>query len=296
MPPGATTLRVRRIGFLARSVPIVAGQAEYTVALERDVLHLEQQVVTGLATTVSSQSAANDVSVVNSQQLVEVPAPTVENALQAQVPGAVIDQNNGGAPGGGMTVQIRGMTSIYGVASPLYVVDGVIVNNSAVNSGTNAITNAAESNVAANIQDNGVNRIADLNPDDIASVEVLKGASATSIYGSKASAGVIVITTKKGTTGKPAWQISQKVGHYADAQEMALRTFPTLASAEAWGTPLGRSNAQVASVYAGPQNYQSQLYGNSQASYETDVSVSGLLQETGTQYFLSALSKYDNGI
>ena len=135
VPASAHTLTVRRIGYLAQTVTLTPGKTDYTVALEKDVLRLEAQVVTGVATTVSTQNAANAVAVVNTQEVNEVPAPTVENAIQGQIPGAIIQQNNGGAPGGGMQVQIRGITSIYADASPLYIVDGVIVNNETINSG-----------------------------------------------------------------------------------------------------------------------------------------------------------------
>lgn len=293
LPADAKQLTVRRIGFLETTVPLVAGQTAYTVTLARDVLRLQAEVVTGVATTVSSQSAANAVAVVNGQDLNAVPAPTVENAMQGLIPGAVIQQNNGGAPGGGMQIQIRGITSINANASPLYVIDGVIVDNDVINPGLNAITNANAVNVEPTSMDEGVNRIADINPDDIESIEVLKGASASAIYGSKASAGVIIITTKHGTAGKPKWEVSQKVGHFSDAATLPIRTFPTLGSAYAWGSAFGYDSSMIAANYAGPQNYQNQLFGNSQASYETDVSVSGT--QGPTEYFLSALSKYDNG-
>jgi TonB-linked SusC/RagA family outer membrane protein len=304
LPSDAKTLTVRRIGFLERVVPIVAGQSDYPIALARDVLRLQEQVVTGVATTVSSRSAANDVAVVTTQAVNEVPAPTIENAIQGQVPGALIEQNNGGAPGGGMQVQIRGITSINANASPLYVLDGVIVDNDVQNPGNNAITSASRSaGVGASSEDLGVNRIADINPDDIESIEILKGASASAIFGSKASAGVVVITTKKGKSGKALWSLSQKVGHFSDGQTLNIRTFPTLASAQAWyvnditrdtvPATIAADNAHIASLYGGPQDYQHQLFGNSQASYETDLSVSGT--QGATQYFLSGLSKYDNG-
>ncbi len=294
LPAGARSLTVRRIGYLAQTVPIVPGTTEYTIALQKDVLHLETQVVTGVATTVSARSAANDVAVVSREQISQVPAATVENAIQGAVPGAVIQQNNGGAPGGGMQVQIRGITSIRADASPLYVVDGVIVNNETTPTGENAITNAAGFNPAPNDQDNGVNRIADINPDDIESIEILKGASASAIYGSKASAGVVIITTKRGTAGKPQWTVSGKVGHFSDAQTLGIRSFPTLASAQAWGAPLGYSPATIAAAYAGPQDFQHQLFANPSASYESDVSVSGT--QGGTEFYLSGLAKYDNGV
>jgi TonB-dependent starch-binding outer membrane protein SusC len=298
LPTGAPSLTVRRIGYLGKTVPVAAGQMRYVVSLQRDVLHLEAQVVTGVATSVSTKSAANAVAVVSTTDINETPAPTIENAIQGQVPGAVIQQNNGGAPGGGMQVQIRGITSINANASPLYVVDGVIVDNETTSTGNNAITNSVGSSGPTSVEpqttDLGVNRIADINPDDIENIEILKGASASAIYGSKASSGVVVITTKRGTAGKPQWNLSQKVGHFTDAQDITLRTFPTLASAEAWGAEHGRTKAFIDGVYGGPQNYQSQLFGNSQAAYETDLSVSGT--QGGTQYFLSGLAKYDNGV
>ena len=293
VPQGAVTLTVRRIGFRAVTVPVAGDQGDVQVALIRDILELQQQVVTGVATTVSSENAANDVAVVTSENLNRAPAPTVENALQGKVPGAVIQQNNGGAPGGGMQVQIRGITSLFANAFPLYVLDGVMVNNETVNSGLNTITQA-DGGAASDEQDLSPNRIADLNPEDIESIEVLKGASASAIYGSKASAGVIIITTKKGRAGKPRIQLSQKVGQFSQSNTYGLRTFPTLASAVAWGNEYGYDPAFIKSVYGGPQNYQSQLFGNNQLSYETDASVSGI--SGNTQYFLSALAKYDDGI
>jgi TonB-linked SusC/RagA family outer membrane protein len=302
LPTDGRSLTVRRIGFLEKVVPVVAGQADYTITLAHDVLRLEAQVVTGVATSVSAKSSANAVAVVTPEQINQAPAPTIEGAVQGQIPGAIIQQNNGGAPGGGMQVQIRGITSINANASPLYVLDGVIVNNETVFSGTNALS-AAAGGVGSSEQDLGANRIADINPDDIESIEILKGASASAIYGSKASAGVVIITTKKGAAGKPQWSLSQKVGHFEDSQTLNLRTFPTLASAQAWHindvtlvkTPadIAADNAFIAGVYNGPQDYQNTVFGNRQASYETDLSVSGT--QAATQYFLSGLSKYDNG-
>ena len=136
MPADAKTLTVRRIGFLGKTVPIAAGRRTTRSPCDHDVLRLEAQVVTGVATTVSSQSAANAVAVVTSQEVNEVPAPTIENSIQGQIPGALISQNNGGAPGGGMQIQIRGITSINANASPLYVLDGVIIDNDIQQPGT----------------------------------------------------------------------------------------------------------------------------------------------------------------
>ena len=238
VPQGAATLTIRRIGFRAVTVIVAADQGDVAVSLARDILELQQQVVTGVATSVASENAANDVAVVTSANLNRAPAPTIENALQGKVPGAVIQQNNGGDPGGGMQVQIRGITSIFANAFPLYVVDGVIVNNETVNSGLNTITQS-NGGAGSSTQDMSPNRIADLNPEDIESIEILKGASASAIYGSKASAGVIIITTKKGKAGKPRIELSQKVGQFDISNTYGLRTFPTLASARRGATNTG---------------------------------------------------------
>jgi TonB-linked SusC/RagA family outer membrane protein len=292
VPQGAATLTIRRIGFRAVTVIVAADQGDVAVSLARDILELQQQVVTGVATSVASENAANDVAVVTTENLNRAPAPTIENALQGKVAGAVIQQNNGGDPGGGMQVQIRGITSLFANAFPLYVLDGVLINNEVVNSGLNTISQA-NGGVGSDEQDMSPNRIADLNPEDIESIEILKGASASAIYGSKASAGVIIITTKKGQAGKPKISLSQKVGQFDLSNTYGLRTFPTLNSALAWGNEYGYSPSFIKSAYAGPQNYQSQLFGNNQLSYETDASISGT--SGPTQYFLSGLAKYDNG-
>ncbi len=303
LPTDAKTLSVRRIGYHQATIPITPGVTDLTIALDRNVLKLEQQVITGVATTVSSKNAANDVAVVTASAVNEVPAPTMENAIQGKVAGAVIQANNGGAPGGGLQIQVRGITSINGNASPLYVIDGVIVNNETVNNDANAIsqsgggisTTGQPTGNAPSRQDNGVNRIADINPEDIETIEVLKGASASAIYGSQASAGVVVITTKKGTPGKPKWNLDTQVGHFALANELPDRTFPTLASALAWGQEFGKDPTLIRQVYAGPQDYQRQLFGNNQASYSANLSVSGTVAG-GTQFYLAGNSKYDNGV
>src|SRR5581483_8919188 len=123
---------------------LTPGTAEYTVSLTRDVLQLEQQVITGVATTISSHTSAT---------------------ANPVVPSALIEQNSG-APGGGLQVNIRGVTSINGNSDPLYVVDGVIVTNTVFPSGLNALSAAGSQNGGANpgMQDQSVNRIADLNP------------------------------------------------------------------------------------------------------------------------------------
>ena len=107
------------------------------------------------------------------EQLNRAPTPTIENALQGKIAGAII-RTNSGAPGGGSQVQLRGVTSIGSSNSPLYVVDGIPVSNDAIQSGLTTITQASRV-IGTSNQDQQVNRIADINPADIEDISVLKG-------------------------------------------------------------------------------------------------------------------------
>jgi TonB-dependent starch-binding outer membrane protein SusC len=229
-PDSAITLEVRRIGYAPGNVPVGADQAEVVVKLKADVLRLNQQVVTGQATSIARRNLANDVASVGAEQLTKTGTATIENALQGKVAGTIITANSG-APGGGLQVQMRGVTSIFGNSQPLYVVDGLPVSNTIVQSGLNAISSAG-SGINAGNQDNGVNRIADLNPDDIQSIEILKGPSAAAIYGSSAANGVIVITTKRrarlDSRSRSGWGRTRRRTRWARATSRWTRPTRTL--------------------------------------------------------------------
>jgi TonB-dependent starch-binding outer membrane protein SusC len=296
VPADAKTMEVRRIGYLGVTVPLVRGQTDYTIALKQDVLHLEQEVITGVATTTTSKTAATYDPVITADQLNGAPAATIENALQGKVAGVEVEQNSG-APGGGLQVNIRGVTSIYGNTEPLYVVDGVLVSNAVFATGLNAITGAGSQNGAGQPgnQDQSVNRIADLNPNDIESMQVLEGAAAASIYGSKAAAGVIVITTKKGSASKVEIDATQRFGTFNLEHELDVRHF-TLGQADIMGNFRGMDSTEVLANFnacKGFCDFQSSLYGGGELSNESDVTVRG--GTAATTYFLSGLTKYDNG-
>jgi TonB-dependent starch-binding outer membrane protein SusC len=293
VPSGAVTLRVRRVGYRSKDVPVPADQGEVRITLDKDVLQLEAQVVTGAATRISNVNAANDVAVVTGDQLSRVPTPTIENALQGKVAGAQIYANSG-APGGGMQVRLRGVTSINGASDPLYVVDGVIVGNDVLQPGTNAILGASAGSNASS-QDNGVNRIADLNPNDIESIEVLKGASASAIYGSKAANGVIIITTKSGQTGRTQFNVTQRLGTFDLSNKIGARRF-TLQEAIDYADGI-MTPEEVTDNWNrcnGFCDHEEQMFGENELSYETAMSVRG--GNTNTKFFASGLAKHDGGI
>ena len=310
---GTATLRVRRIGFKARLVPVEQSQTDVSVPLQQDILQLETQVVTGQATNISSRNAANAVAVVSGEQVNRVPAATLDNALQGKVAGAVISQNSG-APGGGTQVLIRGTNTVNGQFQPLYVIDGVIANNDAYPNGLNAITAAGAATPAAlagagsvgqqgagivSVQDQQVNRIADLNPNDIESIEILKGPSAGAIYGSKGANGVIIITTKQGKAGKPSISFTQRVGTQSLAKGYDLRCFSQSEAAsyiDANAAQFRFTSAQyfAQNPYAGCTDPQKQLFNGDGPSYETSASLRG--GASSATYFLAASAKRDQGL
>lgn len=297
-PEGPVTLLVRRIGYKRETVSLAAADSDATVTLQRDVLQLETEVITGAVTSVSRRNAANDVATISADQISAVQAPSIENALAGKIAGAQVIANSG-APGGGNQVRLRGVTSVFGSADPLYVVDGVIVSNETIQPGANALTGANRNTSNATNQDNGVNRIADLNPNDIETIEVLKGASASAIYGSKASNGVIIITTKqgRGSSAEGAGiNIVQRLGTRQLSGKFGLRRF-TIDEARTYGAGFGLSPADVDANFnkcGGFCDHEEELFGENPLSYETSISARGGVQ--GLNYFASFLNLNDGGI
>jgi len=296
-PVQAITLTIRRIGFPPQDVAVAATQESVTITMSRDPLKLEEVVVTGLATGMSRRNLANSVASVGAEEVSKVPATSIENALQGKVAGAQIQQNTG-APGGGNRIRLRGITSLISTANPLYVVDGVVTADIAIAPGLNKVTLASGTGIAVGSQENPVNRIADLNPNDIESVEVLKGAAASAIYGSKASAGVILITTKRGRGGKPAFTLRTGAGSSALAYEEHSRHFTNIADAYAVFAPIAGTPQRAAVDQLFNPNlqidYEKEAFGQHPFNWETSLGVSGGNEQT--RYLVSGLLKYDGGV
>src|SRR6266480_1188957 len=309
-PSGAATLVFRRISFKRKEVPVPAGQATADVQLEEDVFNLEAVVVTGQQTAISRANAATSSTVVTGAEITSVPAPAVDRALQGRVPGAYIQQNSG-APGGGTQIQIRGSNTVVGSADPLFVVDGVIVSDASISSGLFTVTASGNPQSTRNDgekQDDPVNRLTDLNPNDIASIDILRGAAASSIYGSKGVNGVVIITTNRGKAGKPRANIVQRIGVSALQRGFDTRVFDTTSAIALYatirddaGNPIGIDSASRAQIMSYLVNGQLPTYdhlrevaGEKPISYETQLDVSG--GSGDTRYFLSGNVKGDGGI
>jgi len=225
IPAGDATIFARAIGYKRATQTITSASSTAEFALDKDVLELEGVIVTGQATTVERRNAATAVSVVSSEALARVPAPSLESALQGKVVGASINMNNG-APGGGGQIQIRGASSLIGRIEPLIIVDGVAISNSVRSNRMAVITGSLNAG-----EENGTNRLADINPNDIENVEVLKSAAASAIYGSQATNGVVIITTKRGREGSPRFNFTQRVGTSSLIRNQGSRHFQNLAQA-----------------------------------------------------------------
>ena len=181
------TLEVSYIGYTTHSVKVTrAGHID--VRLSEDTQTLEQVVVVGYG-TMKRSDLTGSVASISEEQIKQGVNTSVEQAMQGRIAGVMVTQNSG-TPGGGISVQIRGINSFNG-NEPLYVVDGI--------------------QMSGQTSDN-ISVLGSINPADITSVEVLKDASATAIYGSRASNGVVLITTKRGQEGKPKLSYEGYVG------------------------------------------------------------------------------------
>ena len=204
LPQGATSLQVSYLGYQEKIITISAENS-YNISITPDTKTLKDVLVIGYGTT-KKEAFTGSASVVASSVIADRPVTSFEKALQGAASGITVSSVSG-QPGAASTVRIRGIGSLDGSSDPLYVVDGVI------------ITSGELSQVATTS-----NVISSLNPNDIESVTILKDASAAAIYGSRASNGVILVTTKKGLNGNTKFNVSVTSGY----QSIAVKKPATL--------------------------------------------------------------------
>lgn len=278
------------LGFATKEMAVSSASSINNVTLEESINALDEVVISGLASNVTRSNLANAVESIGSAELTGVTSqPTMEGALYGKLKGAEI-RSNSGAPGGGMSLKLRGVTSIFGSQQPLYIVDGIFVDNSTISLGTNIVSAAAGGGNTATNQDDASNRIADLVTEDIESIEVLKGASASGIYGSRAAAGVVIITTKRGKAGKPKVTLSQTVGGISPIKLLGQRPVDSREKA----VELGGDVAGELYDQNGITDYEKELYDNTALATTTQLSYSG--GNDKTTYYLSGVYKDENGI
>ncbi len=189
VPGNNATLVFRFLGYETREVA-VGNQSTVDVTLAIDSKQLGEVVVTAFGIERERKALGYSAQSVSAEELTQNRQPNVLNAMQGKVAGALIS-STGGAPGQGSNIRIRGINSIDVGRSnqPLFVIDGVLIDNSTSTFGAGAELRGMS------------NRLADINPDDIESINVLKGGAATALYGLRGANGVVVITTKRGKAG-----------------------------------------------------------------------------------------------
>jgi TonB-linked SusC/RagA family outer membrane protein len=187
-------LSVSYMGYKAQTVP-VNGRTQLVIRLEEETLALETVVITAMGIMKKEASLTYSTQFMESDELVRARDPNMINSLSGKIPGVQINRSSSGL-GGSVKVNIRGNRSISGSNQPLYVVDGTPMLNSSTEHVSTILGGIADSG-----NRDGGDGISNLNPDDIESIHVLKGASAAALYGSQAANGVILITTKKGKAG-----------------------------------------------------------------------------------------------
>ncbi|HEY5326539.1 MAG TPA: TonB-dependent receptor, partial [Mucilaginibacter sp.] len=255
------------LGFQTREI-VIGSQSNIEVRMTSLTSGLNELVVIGYAKQPRKDNTGS-ISSISGNNLRQTQPTTFDQALQGKVAGVVVQQISG-QPGGGVSIQIRGISSITGSNSPLYVIDGVIIP-------------------PVSDPGNGGNPLNAINPDDIESIDVLKDASATAIYGSQATNGVIVITTKRGKIGAPTVSYDFYTGDQEIANElptMNLQQYATFmnARAQVWGFGARPEFANPQYLGTGT-NWQKELFRRAPMNNNT-LTISG--GDPKTQYLLSA--------
>ena len=290
IPGDKGVIVISNIGFSPQTFNVDANSKNLSVVLTEEAGKLEEVVVSGLATSIKRSNLANSVASISSKELIGTTTQeTVDGALYGKFTGANVSANSG-APGGGISVKLRGITSIVANSQPLFIVDGVYFDNSSINAGLNIVSKAAGQGSTL-FQDNPSNRIADLDPEDIDRIEILKGASAAAIYGSKAAGGVVIITTKRGIRGNPRVEVGETVGEQWQLRKLGQRSWDTAKVKDAFGAAgLAIYNANNGKIY----NYEDELYGRHGVMNNTRLDVSGGSDKT--TYYAGVTYKNDQGI
>ncbi|MGJ1418983.1 SusC/RagA family TonB-linked outer membrane protein [Sphingobacterium spiritivorum] len=269
------------IGYV-RQEQTVGTSTNIPVQLQSDAVGLDEVIVTGTSQGTTRKQLGSYVSSVKGDDLNKAPSGNVLASLQGKTAGAQISQNSGD-PAGGISVRLRGISSVNSSSEPLYIIDGVIVSNNTTRV-TNTSANYDGGDFVGSI---GQNRMVDINPADIERIEVLNGAAAAAIYGSRANAGVIQIFTKRGASGTPQinFGTSLTLGHLRKQVEVnespvKFGGSPNVFTQDVIATPLQTTTTPVQRY-----NYQDYIFRSSTGTDNT-LSISG--GNDNTKYYTSA--------
>ena len=291
--PGADSqLSFSFIGYVTQLVT-VGSNTTLSIKLAEDVSTLQEVVVSGLATSVKRENLANAVSTLSARDLVGTTSPvTTDGAFLGKVAGANI-VSNGSMPGGGFNMQFRGVSTLGAAASqPLFIVDGVYIDNSQNSNGRSAANKAAAGSSTSS-QDNNANRLADLNPADIENIEILKGSSAAAIYGTRANAGVVIITTKRGKDGKTKINFSQDIG-FSNALSFYGGADWTADKINNYYNPSEVALLTAAKANGSYRDWEKEVYGETGVIKNSRLSITG--GDAKTKFYINGSSADETGI
>jgi TonB-linked SusC/RagA family outer membrane protein len=293
LKPGLYELIFSGVGFKRATRSLQVGSdGSYTAdaQLTQDFLKMDEVVVTGTSQGTTRRQLGSYISTVKADELTKGATSNVLAALQGKTAGAQIVQNNGD-PGGGISVRLRGISSISSSSEPLYIVDGIIVNN-ATTRVTNTSGNYDGQNFVGTI---GQNRLADINPADIERVEGLNGAAAAAIYGSRANAGVVQIFTKRGSSGTPVVSFSTSIMRNELRKKVPVNNSPVKfgGSPDAFTQDVISAPLQTTTTPVSRYDYQDYIFRKGIGT-DNNVSVSG--GRDRTKYYVSGSYFFNQGI
>jgi len=290
--PANAVLQFSFLGFESQKIP-VNNRSVINVTLNESTVVMQELVVTALGIQREKKALGYSVQDVKSEEILKNKQTNVINSLAGKVAGVNVTQSSGAA-GAGSTIIIRGGNSASESRDnqPLFVVDGIIYDNATVNSG-NSVTDGVTKTATS-----FGNRVMDINPEDIENVSVLKGAAASALYGSRAADGVVIITTKKGSTGEMKINFNSKytysyVGLLPELQGEFGRGFYNQAGAfsdftmDSWGKPIDKPFDNVGNFFQGGNALDNSLSisgGNDRSSFYLSLSnfdQDGVVPRTG---------------
>ncbi|WP_142784763.1 SusC/RagA family TonB-linked outer membrane protein [Changchengzhania lutea] len=270
---GNYTLVFRSLGLATKEVKIILNaqtQVVNDVEMTADILGLDQVVITGAGALTAKKQLGNTISTISGLDIAESGSVDITGALSGKLAGVQVSQNSGD-PAGGISVRLRSASTVNGSSDPLYIIDGVFVNNNS----TNVL------NVNSVVQ----NRLSDISPQDIDRIEVIKGAAAAALYGARASNGVVQIFTKKGKSGEPVVTLSSSVNFNSLRKKRDFNQ-----------EPFDWTSSDITILSKEPvtrYDYQDMVFENSTGT-DNYVSISG--GKDNTNYFASFSYLKNNGI
>ena len=277
-------IEISFVGYETQEIKMNTSKTDFKIVLRDDAELLEEVVVVGYGVQKKSD-LTSAVATVKSDELAATSVTSLDQGLQGRAAGVVV-LNTSGQPGAGTSIRIRGTSSINGNNEPLYVIDGIPVISDASSFSTGALQNPA------------LNPLTNINPNDIESIEILKDASATSIYGARGANGVVLVTTKQGKSGKPKVSIGAKFTLQQVTKKMDMLNSVQLA--ELANEVADNDGVERNPVFAGLNNlskintdWQDEIF-RTAPMQNYDISVSG--GNDKTTYFISGNLLLQDGI